>query len=125
MRTDDAQRREDLTLLLDELRGVRNEVAQGLEGLDPMMEEPESLKMVTQGWVASTPLLLGEFRRVMFSRLVPNLRFIGLLDERMERHYAAAGLLGFAAGRNASELSGDDMLHELDRAAAADHHAAA
>ncbi len=68
---------------------------------------------------------MSEFRRVMFSRLVPNLRFIGLLDERMERHYAAAGLLGFAAGRNASELSGDDMLHELDRAAEADHHAAA
>jgi hypothetical protein len=57
---------------------------------------------------------MSEFRRVMFSRLVPNLVYVGLLDDRMKRHYADAGLLSFVDGKNASELTGDQMLAELD-----------
>lgn len=57
---------------------------------------------------------MSEFRHTMFERLVPNLRFIGLLDHRMERHYADAGLLGYAGGKNASQLTGDQMLADLD-----------
>lgn len=55
-----------------------------------------------------------EFRSVMFSRLVPNLRFIGLLSDRVRSHYGAAGLLDYYDGANASQLTGDQMLHELD-----------
>jgi hypothetical protein len=55
-----------------------------------------------------------EFRQTMFERLVPNLRFIGLLDQRMEHHYAQAGLLKYVGGKDASQLTGDEMLAELD-----------
>ena len=34
-----------------------------------------------------------EFRSVMFSRLIPNLKYIGLLTARTERHYDANGLV--------------------------------
>ena len=57
---------------------------------------------------------MADFRRIMFSRLMPNLKFIGLLSPRIERAYAEAGLLDFAAGRNASELSAGDLLNGLD-----------
>jgi len=55
-----------------------------------------------------------EFRSVMFSRLVPNLRFIGLLSERIMQHYDDAGLLGYYDGANASQITGEQMLTELD-----------
>ena len=58
---------------------------------------------------------MSEFRHTMFERLVPNLRFIGLLDDRMHQHYSDAGLLRYAGGKNASQLSGDEMIAELDR----------
>lgn len=57
---------------------------------------------------------LQEFRQVMFNRLVPNLKYIGLLSDRMARHYESAGLLRYADGENATTLSGDRMLHDLD-----------
>ncbi len=57
-----------------------------------------------------------EFRSVMFSRLIPNLRYIGLLSDRIAPHYEEVGLVKYIAGRNASELTGDQMLHELDHA---------
>ncbi len=56
-----------------------------------------------------------EFRQVMFSRLVPNLRDIGLLSERMLPHYDRVGLLRFMSGRGAPELTGEQMIEELDR----------
>jgi hypothetical protein len=59
-----------------------------------------------------------EFRHTMFERLVPNLRFIGLLDARMEKHYSEAGLLRYQDGKNASQLTGDQMIAELDARAA-------
>lgn len=57
------------------------------------------------------------FRTVMFQRLVPNLRAIGLLSPRIARHYADAGLLRFAQGADATRLDGQQMLRELDQAA--------
>ncbi len=53
----------------------------------------------------------------MFSRLVPNLREIGLLSPRIQRHYDHVGLLRYMDGLSADRLSGDGMLAELDRAA--------
>lgn len=59
--------------------------------------------------------LMQEFRQVMFCRLVPNLRHIGLLSDRMIEHYDKAGLWQFAQGASAAELSGEELLEELDR----------
>ena len=56
------------------------------------------------------------FRRVMFQRLVPNLREIGLLSDRIKPHYARAGLMQYFEGRSADQLSGDQMIAELDAA---------
>ncbi|MFW6086243.1 MAG: ferritin-like domain-containing protein [Myxococcota bacterium] len=55
-----------------------------------------------------------EFRHTMFSRLVPNLREIGLLSERIKPHYERVGLMKYFDGRAAPELSGDQMIAELD-----------
>ncbi len=57
------------------------------------------------------------FRQVMFSRLVPNLREIGLLGQRVHERYAEAGLMRYIGGAAADTLSGEGMLAELDAAA--------
>ncbi len=57
---------------------------------------------------------MSEFRHTMFERLVPNLRYIGLLDDRMTAHYRDAGLLRYAGGKNATELSFEEMMSDLD-----------
>lgn len=59
---------------------------------------------------------LHEFRRVMFSRLVPNLKTIGLLSDRMLPHYDAAGLLKYMDGVDATHMTGDSFIDALDRA---------
>jgi hypothetical protein len=53
-----------------------------------------------------------EFRRLMFKRLIPNLEYIGLFSPRIRRHYEKAGLLEFAGGRNASQLTAEDLLSD-------------
>lgn len=55
------------------------------------------------------------FRTVMFSRLVPNLREIGLLTPRILPHYERVGLLAYFDGKAADQLTGDQMLSDLDR----------
>jgi hypothetical protein len=60
---------------------------------------------------------LGEFRTVMFNRLVPNLRQIGLLSPRIAPHYAAAGLMKYVGGAAGDTLTGDEMIRELDQVA--------
>jgi hypothetical protein len=55
-----------------------------------------------------------EFRHTMFNRLVPNLREIGLLSDRVKPHYDRVGLMKYFGGRAAPELSGDQMIAELD-----------
>ncbi len=54
------------------------------------------------------------FRNVMFSRLVPNLREIGLLTDRIRPAYAAAGLEKYFQGVAADQLTGDQLLGDLD-----------
>ena len=54
-----------------------------------------------------------EFRSVMFSRLVPNLREIGLLSDRIKPFYAKEGLMRYFSGLSADQLSGEQMLEEL------------
>jgi ribonucleotide reductase beta subunit family protein with ferritin-like domain len=60
---------------------------------------------------------LEEFRTVMFSRLVPNLREIGLLTPRIIPHYERVGLMKYFGGAAADKLSGDQMIRELEQAA--------
>jgi hypothetical protein len=64
--------------------------------------------------VAASPGMR-EFRSLMFSRLVPNLRTIGLMPERVQRRYEAAGLMQYFEGAHAGELSGAQLLDELAR----------
>ena len=58
-----------------------------------------------------------EFRTVMFSRLVPNLREIGLMSPRILAHYEKVGLMQYFGGLAADRLSGEQMIADLDRAA--------
>jgi hypothetical protein len=55
-----------------------------------------------------------EFRQVMFSRLVPNLREIGLLSDSIKPAYESVGLMKYFGGQAANSLTGDDMLKHLD-----------
>ena len=54
-----------------------------------------------------------EFRQVMFSRLVPNLREIGLLSQRIMPAYDRVGLLQYFGGKAAHEISGDELVNGL------------
>jgi hypothetical protein len=53
---------------------------------------------------------MADFRRMMFSRIVPNLREIGLLSPRILPHYAAAGLDKYMHGKAADSLSAEELL---------------
>jgi hypothetical protein len=50
------------------------------------------------------------FRSRMFRRLVPNLKRIGLLTDRVRPHYAALGLLDYEAGPAAPDLTAAQLL---------------
>ncbi len=54
------------------------------------------------------------FRQVMFERLVPNLREIGLLTARIRPHYEKVGLMQFYDGASADQLTAEQMLRDLD-----------
>ena len=56
------------------------------------------------------------FRQVMFSRLVPNLREIGLMSERILPYYEKVGLMQYFNGTAADRLTAEQMLHDLDGA---------
>lgn len=57
---------------------------------------------------------LEEFRHVMFRRLVPNLRAIGLMSPRIQKKYERAGMMKYFGGRAADQISGDEMISQLD-----------
>ena len=61
---------------------------------------------------------MNEFRQTMFSRLVPNLREIGLMSARILPRYEKVGLMKYFGGAAADQLSGERMIRELDQAAA-------
>jgi len=81
-------------------------------------EEWAAGSMTRAQWRAAVNISPGmeEFRRVMFSRLVPNLRAIGLLSERMKPRYERVGLMKYFGGAAATELSGEQLVAELDAA---------
>jgi hypothetical protein len=55
---------------------------------------------------------MAEFRTVMFSRLVPNLREIGLMSPRVLPRYKEAGLLKYFRGLSADRVSEHDLLSD-------------
>jgi hypothetical protein len=54
--------------------------------------------------------MMNTFRSVMFKRVIPNLKRIGLLTERIRPKYAEIGLLGYEHGRAAPDLTAADLL---------------
>lgn len=50
------------------------------------------------------------FRRMMFRRLVPNLRSLGLLSARVRPYYASLGLLEFEHEKAADQIGLDELL---------------
>lgn len=54
-----------------------------------------------------------EFRRILFSRLIPNLREIGLLTERIQPAYEKMGLMQYYNGVAADRLTQEDLLCEI------------
>ena len=59
--------------------------------------------------MSNSPFMV-EFRQTMFKRLVPNLEYIGIFSPRIRAHYDKVGLTKYAGGRNASELTAEDLL---------------
>jgi hypothetical protein len=53
---------------------------------------------------------MGRFRNTMFRRLIPNLKRIHLLTDRVRRHYDALGLLAYENERAAPDLAPADLL---------------
>jgi len=54
--------------------------------------------------------LMSLFRRTMFKRIVPNLKRIGLLSDRVRPRYEAIGLLQYENEKSAVDLTARDML---------------
>ncbi len=69
-------------------------------------------RMTRAGWreVAASAPGLSEFRTLMFSRLVPNLREIGLMSDRILPHYERVGLMRYFGGLAADQLTADQLL---------------
>jgi hypothetical protein len=51
------------------------------------------------------------FRKTMFRRIVPNLKRINLISERIRPHYASLGLLEWENEKAAPELSADELIN--------------
>ena len=74
-------------------------------------EEWFSHKVSLKAWdteILRAPTML-RFRSVMFERLIPNLEYIGLMSDRIKGHYDKSGLTRYLGGRNATELTEDDL----------------
>ena len=81
-------------------------------------EEWAEHRLTRQQWrhlVENSPGL-EQFRYNMFSRLVPNLRAIGLLSDRIKPHYHQVGLLKYMDGKAADELDAEQLLATLSAA---------
>jgi hypothetical protein len=54
------------------------------------------------GWAMETPFMKG-FRQMLFSKIVPNLRRLGLLTPRVREEYGKLGLLRFENLKDSTE----------------------
>lgn len=74
--------------------------------------------MSRQAWkafVTETPGM-AQFRQTMFTRLVPNLREIGLVSPRIVPRYEKVGLARYMDGLSADRIDGAGMIADLERA---------
>jgi hypothetical protein len=62
--------------------------------------------------LVETSEMMSLFRRTMFKRIIPNLRRIGLLSNRVRSRYAELDLLAYEDGKAAPELSAGELLEE-------------
>jgi hypothetical protein len=62
-------------------------------------------------WVLQTPMM-SYFRKTMFERIVPNLKRIGLISNRVRPYYEEIGLLGYEHGKAAPDLTAADLLRD-------------
>jgi hypothetical protein len=69
--------------------------------------------------VALTSQGMNQFRQVMFSRLVPNLREIGLLTPRVMPRYEEVGLMKYFHGPAADQLNAEQLLADPAASSAA------
>jgi hypothetical protein len=53
------------------------------------------------------------FRKTMFKRIIPNLKRIGLLSDRVRPHYEQYGLLDYEHGRAAPDLTAQELLDDV------------
>jgi hypothetical protein len=56
--------------------------------------------------------MMAMFRKTMFKRIIPNLKRIGLLGDRIRPYYQQEGLLEYEHGRAAPELTAQDLLDD-------------
>ncbi|MEW6432436.1 MAG: ferritin-like domain-containing protein [Myxococcota bacterium] len=58
--------------------------------------------------------MMAMFRRTMFKRVIPNLKRIGLLSERIRPKYAELGLLQYEHGKAAPDLTPAELVNDCD-----------
>jgi hypothetical protein len=77
-----------------------------------LYEESYAHSMSRRAWdkMVQRSEMMALFRRTMFKRIIPNLKAIGLLSDRVRDRYAEAGLLEFEEGKAAPELTADDLM---------------
>ncbi len=73
-------------------------------------------KMPRRQWneIAMTAPFMLMFRKRMFKRIIPNLKRIGLLSDRIRPYYAELGLLDYEHGKAAPELGADELVQDTE-----------
>jgi len=51
-----------------------------------------------------------EFRKQLFTRMIPNLKAIGLLSNRIRPKYEQLGILKYEHGKAADQLTAEDLV---------------
>ena len=77
-----------------------------------LYDEFYAQQMTRKAWdqLVLDSTLMQEFRRMMFRRIIPNLKCIGMLSDRIRPRYAELGLLQFETGKAAPGLRTEDLL---------------
>jgi hypothetical protein len=75
-------------------------------------EENFQHKLSRDAWIKMVleSEIMAEFRRSLFSRLIPNLKAIGLLSDRIRPRYEELGLIRYEGGKSADQLSLNELL---------------
>jgi hypothetical protein len=79
-----------------------------------LWEESWSHEVSRKEWEALilSSKMMGAFRDTMFKRLIPNLKRIGLLSDRVRPRYEALGLLAYEKLKAAPDLTAQDLVED-------------